>query len=71
MLEALRYGLFFEYAMFGPEMVQNWPPEKRHNLYKQLGLKVSADPQGGIQMEWYSVDDAKVTEGWGVGVTTP
>ena len=46
MLEALQDGLFLEYAMFGPEMVQNWPPEKRHNLYKQLGLEVLADSAG-------------------------
>lgn len=70
-LEALRDSLFIEYMMFGPEMVQSWPPEKRHALYKQLGLRVLADPQGGIQIEWSFVDDAKDTEGLGVGVTTP
>jgi hypothetical protein len=54
--------------MFGPEMVWSWPPEKRHDLYKQLGLRVLADSQGGIQIEWSFAGDA---EGWGVGVTTP
>ncbi len=67
-LEALRDSLYIEYAVFGPEMVASWPPEKRHDLYKQLGFKVLADPQGGIQMEWSFIGDA---EGCGVGDTTP
>ena len=36
-----------------------WPPEKRHALYKQIGLKVIADPEGGIRMEWSFVEDAE------------
>ena len=60
-LEAYRDALFISYLFGGPGMHDplQWPPEKRHALYKQIGLKVIADPEGGIRMEWSFVEDAE------------
>ena len=35
----------------GPEIMSRWTPEQRNDVYRRLGIKVLALPDGGVEIE--------------------
>lgn len=50
-LEALKEELLVRFMFEGPELMLHWTPEQRNEVYRRLGIKVVALPDGGVTIE--------------------
>jgi len=50
-LEALKEELMVRFMFEGPDLMSRWTPEQRNEIYRRLGIKVVALPDGGVEIE--------------------
>jgi Recombinase zinc beta ribbon domain/Recombinase len=50
-LEALKEELLVRFMFEGPALMSHWSPEQRNDVYRRLGIKVLAMPDGGVEIE--------------------
>ncbi len=50
-LEALKEELLVRFMFEGPDLMLHWTPEQRNEVYRRLGIKVVALPDGGVEIE--------------------
>jgi len=50
-LQALKQELTVRFMFQAPELMSRWSPEQRNALYRRLGLRVLALPEGGVEIE--------------------
>jgi site-specific DNA recombinase len=50
-LEALKEELLVRCMFEGPKIMSRWTPEQRNDVYRRLGIKVLALPDGGVEIE--------------------
>jgi site-specific DNA recombinase len=50
-LQALKRELMVRFMFEGPELMSHWSPEQRNEIYRRLGIKVLALPDGGVEIE--------------------